>query len=178
MAIIHYRTAEPTDVSGISSLYKEVAKQGNGIARAEHEITGQYVRDFVSNSLARGSIIVGEDPKDNGRIIAAIHAYSPGIDTFKHLFTNLTIAVHPDFQGKKVGRTIFTIFLEDIALHRPNIGRVELFVRGTNVRAIQFYQSLGFMIEGRLEMRVRNPDKTYEADIPMGWQNPNFEFDL
>jgi hypothetical protein len=33
------------------------------------------------------------------------------------------------------------------------------------------------MIEGRMEMRFRNPSGTFEADIPMGWVNPGFEFD-
>ena len=42
--------------------------------------------------------------------------------------------------------------------------------------AIALYQSRGFLIEGRLEMRIRTPDRHYEADIPMGWQNPNYEF--
>jgi putative acetyltransferase len=92
--------------------------------------------------------------------------------------TDLTIAVHPEFQGKKIGRTLFTIFLEEIATNRPDIGKVELITRESNLRAIQLYQSLGFRIEGRLEMRIKTPEGNYEADIPMGWQNPNFEFEL
>jgi ribosomal protein S18 acetylase RimI-like enzyme len=178
MATLHFRTALPEDVPAIISLYKAVAAPGNGIARAAHEITEEYVSKFVESSLRKGVIIVGEDPADSKRIVAELHAVTPAIDIFRHTLTNLTIAVHPEFQGRKIGRTIFTIFLEDIARNRPDIGRVELFVRETNARAIQFYQSLGFMIEGRLEMRIKNPDKTYEADIPMGWQNPNFDFDL
>jgi hypothetical protein len=35
---------------------------------------------------------------------------------------------------------------------------------------------MGFLIEGRLEMRIKGSDGHYEADIPMGWENPNFEF--
>ena len=88
----------------------------------------------------------------------------------------VTILVHPKFQGKKVGRTILTIFLEEIARNRMDIGKVELVARESNLKAIELYQSLGFRIEGRLEMRIRTPERTYEADIPMGWQNPNFEF--
>jgi ribosomal protein S18 acetylase RimI-like enzyme len=105
-----------------------------------------------------------------------MHAYKPGIQVFNHLFSDLTIAVHPEFQGRKVGRTLFTIFLEEIARNRTDIGKVELLTREGNLRAIKFYQSLGFKIEGRLEMRVKTPAGNYEADIPMGWQNPNFEF--
>jgi putative acetyltransferase len=52
---------------------------------------------------------------------------------------------------------------------------VELIARESNLKAIELYQSLGFLIEGRLEMRIKTTDNHYEADIPMGWQNPNYE---
>ena len=69
-----------------------------------------------------------------------------------------------------------TIFLNEIAGSRPDIGKVELIAREGNPGAIALYQSVGFRIEGRLEMRIKTPEGIYEADIPMGWQNPNFEF--
>jgi putative acetyltransferase len=67
--------------------------------------------------------------------------------------------------------------LEEVVRNRPDVGRVELIARESNRKAIEFYQSLGFHVEGRLEMRIKNIHGHYEADIPMGWQNPNFEFD-
>jgi ribosomal protein S18 acetylase RimI-like enzyme len=174
---MHIRTAELSDIPKIQELYKLVARQGNGIARQEHEVTEEYVEKFVSKSLQDGLILIAENPANPDELIGELHAYKSGIEVFDHMLTNLTIVVHPEFQGQKIGRTLFTIFQEEIALNRPDIGRVELFTRETNTRAIKFYQSIGFTIEGRLEMRIRTPDKNYEADIPMAWQNPNFEFD-
>lgn len=174
---MHIRTAEPTDLAAIKKLYQSVARAGNGIARLEHEITDEYIHNFVTRSLASGLIIVAEHPENNTEIVAEIHAYKPGVKVFDHVLSELTIAVHPDFQGRKLGRTIFTIFLEEVGLHRPDIGKVELIARESNTKAIALYQSMGFRIEGRLEMRIRTVDNLYEADIPMGWQNPNFEFD-
>lgn len=84
---------------------------------------------------------------------------------------------NPDFQGKKIGRTIFTIFLQEIAANKSDVGKVELVTREGNQKAINLYLSLGFVIEGRMEMRIKTPEGRYEADIPMGWTNPNFEFD-
>jgi putative acetyltransferase len=110
--------------------------------------------------------------------VAEVHACKAGIQVFDHVLGDVTLAIHPDFQGKKVGRTIFTIFLEEVARNRPDVGKVELITRESNHRAIRLYESLGFRIEGRLEMRVRRPDGTLEADIPMGWINPNFDFDI
>lgn len=174
---MYIRTAELTDLAAIKKLYQSVALAGNGIARLEHEITDEYVHNFVTRSLASGLIIVAEHPENKNEIVAEIHAYKSGIKAFDHVLSELTIAVHPGFQGKKLGRTIFTIFLEEVGLHRPDIGKVELIARESNTKAIALYQSMGFRIEGRLEMRIKTTDGLYEADIPMGWQNPNFEFD-
>jgi ribosomal protein S18 acetylase RimI-like enzyme len=174
---MHIRNAAPEDLLRIKELYREVARHGGGIARTEDEITDEYVENFLGKSIGAGLILVAEHPEKPGQLIAEMHAYNPGPAAFRHVFSDLTVVVHPAFQGKKIGRTIFTIFLEDVGLHRPDIGRVELVARESNLRAIKFYQSLGFLIEGRFEMRVKTPDGNYEADIPMVWQNPNFEFE-
>jgi ribosomal protein S18 acetylase RimI-like enzyme len=173
---MHIRTAEPDDLPKIKLLYEEVAQQAGGLARAQNEITEDYVDNFLRKSLATGFIIVAEHPEDAGKLVGEIHAYKPGPRVFDHVLSDLTIAIHPKFQGKKLGRTLFTIFLDEIVRNREDIGRVELIARESNEKAIAFYQSLGFQIEGRMEMRIKTQERTYEADIPMGWQNPNFEF--
>ena len=173
---MHIREAVLEDLPAIRKLYQEVAHQEGGIARAKDEITEDYIRQFLLKSIESGLIVVAGHPQDPDVLIGEIHAYTPGPAVFNHVYSDLTIVVHPDFQGKKIGRTLFTIFLEEVGLNRPTIGRVELIARESNQKAIRFYQSFGFRIEGRLEMRIKTPDGNYEADIPMGWQNPNFEF--
>jgi len=171
-----YRIAVPEDLPRIVKLYKAVAHAGGAIARREEEITDEFVNNFMSNSFNTGLIIVGEHPDNPDELIAEIHAYKAGIKLFDHVLTNLTLLVHPEHQRKKIGRTIFTIFLEEIARHRPDIGKVELFTNELNAPALGLYSSLGFKVEGRMEMRVKTPKGQYLADIPMGWQNPNYEF--
>jgi len=173
---MHFRIATTDDIVRIKTLYKDVARREGGIARLEHEITDDYIETFLTKSLATGLIIVAEHPDEPETLIAEIHSYKTGIDVFAHVLGDLTLVVHPTFQGKKIGRTIFTIFLEEIARNRPDIGKVELIARESNRAAIELYQSLGFMIEGRLEMRIKTSQGSYEADIPMGWQNPLYEF--
>ncbi len=120
---------------------------------------------------------MAEHPDDPEQLVGEVHGYPSDAGTFKHVLTDFNIAIHPQFQGRKIGRTLFTIFLEEIGRNRPDIGKVELFVRESNNRALALYQSMGFLIEGRMEMRVKTAQGLYEADIAMGWQNPNFEFD-
>jgi ribosomal protein S18 acetylase RimI-like enzyme len=175
---MHYRTADESDIPRLVKLHKAVAKTPGYIARLEHEITEEYVSHFLHKSLETGLIIVGESETDPDELIADIHGYKPDLQGFAHVIGEVTFLVHPDHQGKGIGRTIFTIFLDEIANNRPDVGKVELFTGEGNTRAIGLYQSLGFMIEGRMEMRYWNPRlETYEADIPLGWVNPNFEFD-
>jgi ribosomal protein S18 acetylase RimI-like enzyme len=176
--MMHIRTAIPEDVIHLKTLYKEVVKgESSGLARNENEITDEYVSHFIKKSLATGLIIVVEHPDDPKQLIGEVHGYPSDVDTFKHVISDFTIAVHPEFQGKKIGRTLFTIFLEEVGKNRTDIGKVELFVRESNTKAIALYQSMGFLIEGRMEMRIKTARGLYEADIAMGWQNPNFEFD-
>jgi len=175
---MHYRTADESDIPRLVKLYKAVARIPGYLARLEQEITEEYVSDFVHKSLKAGLIIVGENEINPDELIAEVHGYKPGLEVFNHVIGDVTFLVHPDHQGKGIGRTIFTIFLDEIANNHPDVGKIELYTGESNARAIALYQSLGFMIEGRMEMRFRNPQTgNYEADIPLGWVNPNFEFD-
>lgn len=173
---MHFREADPDDTAAIVALYKLVAQNSGGIVRAPDEISEGYVTAFIQDSRDRGLIIVCEHPEKPGELIAEIHAFRPMVAVLNHVFSNLTIVVHPEFQNRKIGRTLMAIFLDEIVRHRSDIGKVELIVRESNTRAIAMYQSLGFRIEGRLEMRIRTASREYEADIPMGWQNPSYEF--
>jgi putative acetyltransferase len=175
---MHLRTATLEDGARIQALYKEVTKTGDsGLTRNESEITDEYVGGFLSKSIDHGFVVVAEHPNDTELLIGEVHGYPGLTGASRHVITDFMIAVHPQFQGQKIGRTLFTIFLEEIGRNRPDIGKVELFVRESNTKAFALYQSMGFLIEGRLEMRIKTPQGLFEEDIAMGWQNPNFEFD-
>jgi putative acetyltransferase len=91
------------------------------------------------------------------------------------VLSELTIAVDPDYQGKGLGRMIFTHLLDYITNKRSDVMRVELISSESNLKAISLYESLGFSREGKLERRIRNNKNELEADIPMAWFNPNFK---
>jgi ribosomal protein S18 acetylase RimI-like enzyme len=173
---MHFREANEEDIPALISLYKLVAQTEDGIARNAQEITISYIDYVLERSKKSGLMIVCVHPEDPGQLIGEVHGYKQGLSVFEHVMSELTLVIHPDFQGRKIGKTILAIFLEEIVKNRADIGRVELIVRESNRRAIALYQSLGFRIEGRLEMRIKTSTRSYEADIPMGWQNPNYEF--
>lgn len=162
--------ASKQDFAGIKALYQSVARQGGGIARTEEEITDDYIRHNLDSALERG---INYLAKSGDQVVGEIHAYRPVPAQFAHVLSDLTIAVHPDFQGCGVGRAIFSALLEEVKAKHPHILRVELFVRESNLKAQAFYQSLGFQIEGRFQQRVRRLDGALEADIPMAWVRQN-----
>ena len=159
------RESVAQDVDGVYSLYQRVAAKPGGLARLEDEVTFDYVSGFLSRAHAAGLSIVAVD---DGTIIGEIHASSPGLYIFSHVWTDLTIAVDPGQQGRGTGRALFEAFMNTVR-DRDDVLRVELIARESNQRAIAFYESLGFKQEGRLEGRVRNVDGTFEDDVPMGW---------
>jgi len=172
------RIASLEDESKISILYKTVAKLSGGIAREEFEITAAYIKNNLEKSLKTGICLVVPHPENPELLIAEIHCSKLEPQLFKHTLTDLTIAVHPDFQGKGVGKAIFTHLLEHIETYRPEILRVELVARESNQKALQFYQKIGFKMEGRFENRITSKDGGFEADIPMAWMNKNFKKNL
>ncbi|WP_292390849.1 GNAT family N-acetyltransferase [Methanosarcina sp. UBA5] len=172
------RGAELSDLYKIMVLYRAIAARSGGIARQADEITEAHVRNFIERCHEKGIILVIEDPSNPETLIAEVHTCSPGIRVFSHLFSDLTIAVHPDYQGKGIGSLLFRTLLQEIESKHPEIIRVELVAKESNQKAIRFYKKFGFRAEGRLEKRISGKTGELEADIPMAWvrqeQGPPF----
>jgi len=169
------RQANSTDLNKIYALYKKVATETTGLARSGDEIIVDYVQTFMENSSNTGIELVVDNPANSNQIIAEIHCYKLIPKTFSHVLSELTIAVDPDHQGQGIGRMIFTHLLDFITNRRHDVLRVELISREFNLKAISFYESIGFTREGKFEKRIRSNENEFEADIPMAWFNPNFK---
>ena len=79
---------------------------------------------------------------------------------------HLTMAVHPGWQGRGVGRAILSGLI-DWARGCPAIGKIELHVRASNAAAIALYRKLGFEEVGRLRQRVKVAPDGYVDDLSM-----------
>ena len=174
MTDFHLRPATINDISGIYELYKIVSKNIGGLARTSDEITKEYIENFSQKSLEVGIQILVESILVN-RIVGEIHCYKLGPKVFDHVLGELTIVVHPECQGKGIGKLLFNALLGKIKEERKDILRVELIARESNKKAINFYQSLGFKIEGRMLNRIKSGATVFEADIPMAWTNDNYQ---
>jgi len=167
MSDIQIAFAQEQDLPDIFSLYKTVAMIEGGLARRQNEISEEYVRHNYVSSRERGICLLA---RVDGLIAGEIHAFRPVPQVFSHVLSDLTIAVHPDFQGRGIGRLLFARLIEEVEHNHSGILRIELIARESNQRAIEFYKTLGFLVEGRMVNRIKSVGSGFEADIPMAWQ--------
>jgi RimJ/RimL family protein N-acetyltransferase len=159
------------DKEALHFLYLKLSLKDRGIARTEHDITEEFIVGIL-NCNANGGL--GFVAYKKNRLVAEIHGSTYGIHIFKHIICNITIIVDPDYQAKGYGKAIFNTFLEHIETQRPDILRVELETRASNLKSIGLYESLGFKKEGIMHRKTRNSDGNFEDSILYAWFNPAF----
>lgn len=169
------RETQSTDATAIHSLYVAVAQNPRGIARSASEITETYV-NAILDGIANGGL--GFVAIHDNKLIGEIHATTKNIRIFDHLLSYLTIGIHPEFQGKGLGKQLFAYFLNYVTEKRKDIYRVELESRASNIAGIKLYESLGFVLEGRMKNQTRNADGSHEDGVMYAWFNPNYERSL
>ncbi|MEO8113778.1 MAG: N-acetyltransferase [Phenylobacterium sp.] len=159
---LEIRPLRAADVQAVFELHLAAAAGDSGLAREPDEIA----LDFVEGFLAKATLALGAF--EDGALAGEIHVYRMGPRQFSHVLTELTVAVHPGFQGRGVGARLFEALFAEAAKLSPPVERVELMVREGHAHALRLYQRLGFEIEGRFPGRVRLADGTVETDLAMG----------
>lgn len=165
------KKAELKHKSELLQLYSKVAEISGGIIRNKDEINREYISSFITNSIDHGLILIATI---GGKIVGEIHAYTSNIFAFQHILTDLTIVVDPSIQGKGIGRKLFEHFLKNVTSDLTHIKRIELYTREQNERNVKFYQSLGFINEGRQKDKIYISELEFETPLHMAWFNPKY----
>jgi ribosomal protein S18 acetylase RimI-like enzyme len=164
MSRLTIRASMPADAPAILALHVAAASRGGGLAREPDEMDLASIEAALVRPFLNG---VALSAWEDGAIAGEIHASRLGPRQFAHNLTDLTVAVHPDLQGRGVGVALFEALFAQAATLTPRIARVELLCREGNAHALRLYQRLGFVIEGRFSRRVRLTDGTIEDDLAM-----------
>ena len=118
--------------------------------------------------------IAALDGADNGRYLVAESAgqivghglLDPlPLAAVRHV-VHLTLAVHPGWQGRGVGRALLAQLIE-WAMAAPAVEKIELHVRSSNAAAQALYRKLGFTEIGRLQRKVKIAPGQYVDDVAM-----------
>lgn len=169
-----FRPATEADNEQILQLYQLTARRSGGIARTEAEITPEIIQANTAKAIREnGLILVAEQ---DHALLGEIHAHQYGILIFRHILTNVTVVVHPDYQSQGVGKQLIAAFLEHVRQHRPDIRRVELESRAGNRKSVGLFTGAGFVQEGIMKNKTRNADGSFEDSLLFAWENPEFVF--
>ena len=172
---MHFRTVEPTDVDALVALAQR-AGTVPGHPWLPEECNEQVMAPWVQHCLQQGLMVVAEHPTEAHTLVGCVAAAKAGRQVQRHVLGDLTLVVDPAYQTA-LARSLVLLLLDEVVRHRPDVGKVEGWLPESSADTIAMFQEIDFMIEGRLEMRRRNANKSYEADIAMGWQNPAYEFE-
>ena len=165
MTEFQLRPTTPTDAPAVLALYKATAAApDSGLARAPDEMDLAWAQGFMARATANG-VSLGVWAGD--ALAGEIHTSRMGARQFDHNLMDLTVAVHPDWQGRGVGARLFQGLFVAAGAMSPKIERIELAVREGNTGAIRLYERMGFVLEGRHPGRVRLPDGRIEMDLTM-----------
>ena len=137
------------------------------LASRPEEVSATNVLARVRTASLAGCFFVGED---DGRLLGHVVLEPMGLIAIQHVY-RLTLVVHPGQTGQGVGTALLQ-HIQHWAASRPDLAKIELNVRATNLPAIRLYARLEFQEEGRLRHRIRLPDGTFIDDLLMAWFPP------
>ena len=158
---VDYRSLTMADAQAVLAVMQAAS---GGLGRLPEEMDLAWIEESLGGALA-GGVAIGA--WDNGRLAGVIKAPRMPSVQFQHVLWDLTIATHPDFQGRGIGRGLFEALFEAARALDPPIERVELVVRHGLAHAIRLYEQMGFAQEGRFARRFHMADGSYEDDLPM-----------
>lgn len=103
--------------------------------------------DFIKGLSENDHLLVAEvEEKDMKKVVGMIGMNVNRNPRLRHS-ASIGIMVHTDYQGKGIGTALFKKVI-DLADNWLMLVRLELTVFVENDRAVKFYKSLGFQIEG------------------------------
>lgn len=139
---IHIRPTRPEDAADLYDFYRlpAVVRTLNQLPSHEYSMVAERTAKQMPN-LYR---LVAEV---DGRIVGNINLHRSDNPRAYHS-GGFGMAVHPDYWGQGVGSRLLRAMVE-LADNWLNLQRIELEVYPHNITAIQLYEKLGFMIEGR-----------------------------
>lgn len=163
--MIEIRQAVASDAEALCAAEVETARTPGLLVSRPHELAnpGMFRSKIaeLSDPAAGRYVVALEDGRLAGH---ALLDKAPRV-AFAHV-VRLTIVVHPGFTDRGIGRALMDHLIA-WARSAPDIERIELNVRATNLRAIALYRRCGFEEEGRRRRGVMLEDGTYVDDVCM-----------
>lgn len=166
--------ATAADAAGLTALDRALARDGRGMVISEDQVRSEAAE------AERLAALVTSSPKGSVCLLAKLDADTVGAAELRVLSPRrcahvglLSIGVHPDLQGRGLGRALMVGLIDHARAH--GLRRLELCVRADNPRAIALYESLGFVTEGVRRGFIALDDGGFADDLLMARWLPDRE---
>ncbi|HEY3354050.1 MAG TPA: GNAT family N-acetyltransferase [Polyangia bacterium] len=158
------RPARVADAPVLAAAERAIAQTPGFLISQPHELLDA---DFAQKIAAlagtdNGRYLVAES---DGAVVGHAMLDPMARAAVRHV-VHLTIAVHPGWQGRGVGRALLTSLIA-WARGAPAVDVIELHVRSSNVAAQALYRKLGFTEVGRWFRRVKLGPGQYFDEVAM-----------
>jgi RimJ/RimL family protein N-acetyltransferase len=136
---------------------------GQLVSRPE-EISVATMEARIRSVARAGCFVVAED---EASLLGHAVLEPMGLIAIQHVY-RLTVVVHPGETGRGIGTALLQ-YVQRWAASQPDLHKIELLVRATNLGAIRLYSRCGFREEGVLRDRIRLPNGELIDDLAMAW---------
>ncbi|ASN07378.1 GNAT family N-acetyltransferase [Virgibacillus necropolis] len=154
------------DIEAILDIQREVIKEKNYFIAVSEEFnkTLEEHQEWITKIIEheRETMFVAEM---NGRVVGWIGFLSQERQRMHHT-GSIAIMLQKDYRNKGIGKLLINEILSWAAQH-PVIEKVSLGAFSTNSRAIELYNKLGFVEEGRKVKEFKFCDDEYVDDVLM-----------
>lgn len=162
--VITIRKARPQDAPLLAETEKIIAEEPGFLCSNPEELDPKIFRQTIEQ-LGTGEQGVYFVAEEQEKIAGHGYLLKLPLKNLSHV-AQLTIALHPDWQGKGVGMLLMEALIT-WAEHDPTLEKIELNVRATNIRALKLYKKWGFRLEGFLTRHLKTKSG-YIDDLVMG----------
>lgn len=161
---ISIRQARVEDAPVLAAAERAIAATPGFLVSLPGELLDErFAQKIAALSQAdNGRYLVAES---EGAIVGHARLDPLPLSAVRHV-VHLTIAVHPGWQGRGVGRALLE-HLIDWARASSGVEKIELHVRASNTQAQSLYRTMGFEEVGRWRRRIRVAPGAYVDDVAM-----------
>lgn len=164
MADISRATAQ--DAASIAAIQARVIDEDSWFITAPGElVTSPEGKQAWLEHLARRGNTAVFVARHAGQVVGYVICEGGQLRRMRHC-AKIEIYVDRDARGLGLGQALLEAALDWARAH-DEITKVGLSVFADNERAIQLYEKLGFVVEGRRVREYREPDGSYRDDLQM-----------
>lgn len=165
--VVHVLELTPDHAAQYRAYIERLTTESPWIGVQHHEVDDVETKKGKIAKLQEnpGGLSIGVFD-DQSVLVGDLFYSSPTRDKTKHV-AYLGIALLECYRGVGLGRAMMEFAIRH-ASENSQILKIELGVFDSNTAAVGLYESMGFVVEGRLAKKFRQPDGTFYDEILMG----------